>query len=90
MRVNEQDAGAGAGEPERNLPAPALIESRFRLLCDLDVLCLEALRSLFDFKLNGLPLLQAAKAFALDFGVVDEYISGAIRAADKSQSLSRR
>jgi hypothetical protein len=75
--------------PERNLTAPVVRFSDldYGMLCDLNVLCLEALRSLFDFELNGLSFLQAAEAFALDFGVVDEYVSGAIRAADEAKAF---
>jgi len=60
-------------------------EDRIRLE-RLYVLCLPALRSFYDVELDGLTLLQAAEALALDRREMNKYIF-AILPADKAVAL---
>ena len=56
-------------------------------LSNLNVLSLEALGSLLDLELDGLPFLKTAESAALDLGVMDENVSGAVRTADETKAL---
>src|SRR3982751_6491958 len=53
----------------------------------LDLGRLHALGTVFGFILDGLVLLQRLKAFALDNGVMDEYVLTAVLGRNKPETL---